>query len=520
MTPAHFIFLYGPPASGKTVTGLRLAESLHLPFYDLDEVIETQAGSSIPQIFAAEGEAGFREREAAALQGLLNWQCGVVALGGGALLRPENRRIAEAAGSVICLSASFETILERLEGGDGGRPLLEGEAQDQLRKLLEQRNQHYASFRLQLESDYRSVDQTAWQAQVCLGMFRVEGMGAGYDVLVRNGGLNELGLALRERKLQGPLALVSDQNVAELYVEPVLHSLRAAGYSVQSVLISAGEQHKTLATANQLWESFVHAGVERSATIIALGGGVVGDLAGFAAAVYLRGVRWVTLPTSLLAMVDASLGGKTGCDLPQGKNLVGAFHPPSLVLADPQVLKSLPESELRNGLAEVLKHGILGDPDLFERCSRGWQALRDELDSVVRQAMAVKLRIIQEDPYERGERASLNLGHTLGHALEQASDFRIKHGEGVAIGTLAAARLAEQIGLAEAGLSAMIETALSRLALPTHTPPGLERERILSAMTLDKKRLSGKLKLVLPTRIGACRWGVEVDNPAQLLDLV
>ena len=140
MTPAYFIFLYGPPASGKTVTGLRLAESLHLPFYDLDEVIETQAGSSIPQIFAAEGEAGFREREAAALKGLLNWQRGVVALGGGALLRPENRRLAEAAGTVVCLSASFETIVERLGGGDGERPLLEGEAQDQLRKLLEQRD--------------------------------------------------------------------------------------------------------------------------------------------------------------------------------------------------------------------------------------------------------------------------------------------------------------------------------------------------------------------------------------------
>jgi 3-dehydroquinate synthetase len=228
----------------------------------------------------------------------------------------------------------------------------------------------------------------------------------------------------------------------------------------------------------------------------------------------------VTLPTSLLAMVDASLGGKTGCDLPQGKNLVGAFHPPSLVLADPQTLRTLPEAELRNGMAEVLKHGILGDAELFERCSQGWQVLSNDLDSLVRQAMAVKLRIIQEDPYERGERASLNLGHTLGHALEQASDFQIKHGEGVAIGTLAAARLAEQMGLAQTGLAEKIEAALNRLGLPTGVPPGLERERILSAMMLDKKRLSGKLRLVLPTRIGASRWGVEIDDPVQLLDVV
>jgi 3-dehydroquinate synthase len=520
MMPSPFIFLYGPPASGKTVTGLRLAESLHLPFYDLDEVIETQSGSSIPQIFAAQGEAGFREREATALKGLLDWQRGVVALGGGALLRPENRRMAEAAGRVVCLEASFETILQRLEGGDGGRPLLEGEAREQLRKLLEQRNGHYASFRLQVESDHRSVDQTAWQVQICLGIFRVEGMGAGYDVLVRQGSLNGLGLALRERKLLGPLVLVCDENVAPLYAEPALRSLREAGYSVQLVEMLAGEQNKTLTTAAQLWEAFVRAGVERSGTVIALGGGVVGDVAGFAAAVYLRGVRWVTLPTTLLAMVDASLGGKTGCDLPQGKNLVGAFHPPSLVLADPQLLKTLPEAELRNGMAEVLKHAILGDAALFERCSHGLQALSEDLDMVVQQAMAVKLRIIQEDPYERGERASLNLGHTLGHALEQASDFQLKHGEGVAIGCLAAARLAEQMGLVQMDLSATIEAALNRLGLPISVPPGLQRERILSAMGLDKKRLSGKLRLVLPTCIGASRWGVEIDDPAKLLDMV
>lgn len=520
MAPAHFIFLYGPPASGKTATGLRLAEILNLPFYDLDEVIETQAGSSIPQIFAAEGEAGFRDREAAALKGLLNWQRGVVALGGGALLRPENRRLAESMGMVVCLSASFEIILQRLEGGDGGRPLLEGEAREQLRNLLEQRKQHYASFLSRVESGRYSIDQAAWQAQICLGMFRVEGMGAGYDVLVRQGGLNGLGLALRGRKLLGPLALVSDENVAPFYAELALRSLRDAGYSVQLAVIPAGEQTKTLTTANQLWQAFVQAGVERSGAVLALGGGVVSDLAGFAAAVYLRGVRWVALPTSLLAMVDASLGGKTGCDLPQGKNLVGAFHPPSLVLADPQVLSTLPETELRNGMAEVIKHGILGDAELFEHCSQGWQTLREDLDQVVRQAMAVKLHIIQEDPYERGERALLNLGHTLGHALEQASDFRVKHGEGVAIGTLAAARLAERMGLAHTGLSNTVETALDQLGLPTRLPPGLERERILSAMTLDKKRLSGKLRLVLPTRIGAARWGVEIDDPAQLLDMV
>ena len=521
MTTSSFIFLYGPPASGKTATGLRLAESLHLPFYDLDMMIEAQAGSTIPEIFAAEGEAGFREREAAALRGLLNCKPGVAALGGGALLRDGNRALAERGGRVVCLAAGFETILERLEASGGGRPLLEGEAREQLHQLLEQRARHYASFRLQVDSSALSIEETAWQAQVGLGMFRVEGMGAGYDVRVQRGGLSGLGLALRERKLAGPLALVSDENVAKLYAEQASTALREAGYEVQGVVIPAGEQHKTLASANRLWEGFLKAGVERSGTVLALGGGVVGDLAGFAAAVYLRGVRWVNLPTSLLAMVDASLGGKTGCDLPQGKNLVGAFHPPSLVLADPQTLETLPEAELRNGLAEALKHGVVGDKTLFERLSQGTPGAGEALEQIVRQAMAVKLRVIEKDPYERGERATLNLGHTLGHALEQASDYRLRHGEAVAIGMLAAARLAEKKGLAEqAGMAELVEAALVRLGLPTEMPPGLERGRLLEAMMLDKKRRSGKLRVALPVRIGACRWGVEIDDPSELVDMV
>ena len=520
MKPSPFVFIYGPPASGKTATGLRMAESLHLPFYDLDMMIETQAGQAIPEIFAAEGEVGFREREAVALKGLRNCLPGVAALGGGALLRAENRQLVESLGRVVCLTASFETILERLEASGGGRPLLEGEARQQLVLLLEQRAAHYASFGSQVDSSALSIDEAAWQAQICLGRFRVEGMGAGYDVLAQPGGLAGLGLALRERKLAGPLALVSDANVAQLYAERVTGSLRDAGFDVQVVVIPAGEGHKTLETAAMLWEGFLHAGVERGSTVLALGGGVVGDLAGFAAAVYLRGVRWVNVPTSLLAMVDASLGGKTGCDLPQGKNLVGAFHSPSLVLADPQVLQTLPEAELRNGLAEALKHGVVGDPALFERLSRGAPRAVSELDAIVSQAMAVKLRVIENDPYEQGERATLNLGHTLGHALEQASDFSLRHGEAVAIGMLAAARLAEQMKLAPPGLAQEIEAALVRLGLPTHAPLGLRRERVLEAMQLDKKRRSGKLRAVLPVRIGTCRWGVEIGGPEALLDMV
>jgi 3-dehydroquinate synthase len=522
--PKSAIFIYGPPASGKSSLGYRLAEALELPFYDLDQVIEAQSERSIPEIFAAEGEAGFRQRESAALADVLQWERGVVALGGGALLEPRNRTRVESAGRVLCLAASFEAICERLGSTEDGRPLLSGDTKLRLKQLLEQRAAHYASFPCQLDSTTASPDEIAWQAQVRLGLFRVRGMGAAtlsgaaYDVCIAAGSLAELGAALQARHLRGPLALVSDDNVAAHYAPPVLGALRQAGYAAQLVVIPAGEAHKTMDTVLRLWNASLEAGLERGSTVVALGGGVVGDLAGFAAATYLRGVKWVTVPTSLLAMVDASLGGKTGADLPQGKNLVGAFHSPALVLADPHTLATLPVDELRNGLAEVVKHGVLGDPRLFELCSQGEQAARANLDEIVRRAVAVKVRVIQEDPFERGRRASLNLGHTLGHAVEVVSGYGLKHGEGVAIGMVQAARLAERLGMAEQGLAQTIQNALQGLGLPVEIPPGLDAARLLAAMGLDKKRAGGKLRLVLPVRIGEVRWGVEVERPSALLE--
>lgn len=507
-----FIMIYGPPASGKSSLGSRLAESLRLPFYDLDELIESQAGLSIPQIFAVEGETGFRRRESAALADVLDFEHGVIALGGGALLHPENRLRAEAAGQVLCLSAPFEAIVARLEAGQGQRPLLDGDTRDRLRRLLEQRAAHYTSFPLQLDTGQLSISEATWQAQIRMGMFHVTGMGKGYDVRVAEGGLDHLGRMLSARKIKGPLAVVSDENVAPLYAQRTLAVLQASGYTAHLVVIPAGEQHKTVSTLNLLWDAFLAAGLERGSTVIALGGGVVGDLAGFAAATYLRGIPWVAVPTTLLAMVDASLGGKTGADLAQGKNLVGAFHPPSLVLADPSLLASLPDVELRNGLAEVVKHGLITDPVLYELCSRGWQTVRINLDEMVRRAMAVKIRTIQEDPYEHGRRACLNLGHTLGHAIEAASEYRLKHGEAVAIGMVFAARLAERNGLASNGLAAEVAQTLRNLGLPTDIPSGLDRQRILDGVAVDKKRSAGKVRWVLPARIGEVRWGIELDD--------
>ncbi len=342
-------------------------------------------------------------------------------------------------------------------------------------------------------------------------------MGEGYDVRVISDGLPGLGCALQQRGLHGPIGVVSDENVAPLYAEQVAQGLESCGYEVAVIVMPAGEAHKNLATLQQIWGELLAAGIERRSTIVALGGGVVGDLAGFAAASLLRGVRWVVAPTSLVAMVDASLGGKTGADLPQGKNLIGAFHPPSLVLADPSALTTLPEAEARSGLAEVVKHGLIDDPSLFELCAAGWAALQHDWEAVVRRAMAVKIRIIEADPFEGGMRAALNLGHTVGHALEKASGYRLRHGEAIAIGLVAEARLAERLGLADPDLGDTVAQVLRDLGLPTEIPTSLDREVIFDAMRVDKKKHRGGIRFALPRRIGQVQVGVPVDDLESVL---
>jgi shikimate kinase/3-dehydroquinate synthase len=529
------IFLYGPSGSGKSTLGRMLAENLALPFFDLDEIIVAQAGASIPEIFAREGETGFRQRERAELLKLLEADWGVIALGGGALLDPQSRAQVELAGPILCLTATPETLLQRLKSTAEERPLLtedEGSAPERARlmELLAARAEHYASFPLQMDTSAGSSKDIAWNAQVQLGAFHVHGMGPGageddrgagnparpqiegYDVRVQPGGLDALGAALKRRNLPGPVALVTDENVGAIYMHRALKSLHEAGYTCQPVIIPAGEASKNVATVSFLWEAFLEIGLERGSPVVALGGGVVGDLAGFAAATYKRGVPWVVMPTTLLAMADASLGGKTGADLAQGKNLVGAFHAPQLVLTDPQTLRTLPQEELRSGLAEVVKAGIIGDPDLFARCARGWEALAANWEEVVRRAMAVKIQVIEADPYEQGRRAALNLGHTIGHALEMLSGYELRHGEAVAIGMVVEARIAEAIGLAQQGLADETRAALGNLGLPTEIPNGMDRRRILEAMQVDKKRSRGRVRFALPVRIGEVKTGIEIDD--------
>jgi len=502
------IYLYGPPGVGKSTIGKILAATLNLPFVDLDSEIEKTAALPIPEIFAREGEVGFRQLESAALKDLQG--ASIVALGGGALLDPENQNHAEKIGEVICLQASPGNLTERLQTEKDQRPLLQ---KNSLKELLDTRRPHYQSFEFQIDTDNLSPEEIAKIIQNRLGRFYLRGMGKGYAARVENDGLKNLDALLAENGCNPPFFIISDSNTAPLYADELAQKLNA-----DKVIFPAGEKNKSIETMTQIWRDLLNAGMERRGTILALGGGIVNDMAGFAAATIMRGVAWVSIPTSLLSMVDASLGGKTGANIKEGKNLVGAFYPPKFVLADPATLRTLPEAEIRNGLAEVVKHGVIDDPELFSLCRQGLEIISNNWHQFITQAMGVKIRIIEADPFEGGIRAALNFGHTIGHGVEALTQYGVRHGEAVGIGMVVETRLAEKLGIAEAGLADEIAATLTALGLPVEIPEGIQASMLVKVMQMDKKKSKGIIKFALPVRIGEIRVGVEIKDLKKLLE--
>ena len=529
MSCPNKFWIYGPPASGKTTLGKALARLLGVRFVDTDEQISRKVGMPLAEFFSARGEAAFRAEETAVLKSVAAApEEAVVALGGGALLNPENRAIVEAAGKVLVLEAAPEVILARAERQAGERPLVDGASPKaraaRMSALLKQRAAHYASFPTRISTDNQTPEDLAWQAAALFGRFQIRSMRSarapsGSTVRVFRGALGSVGECLTGMGTGGKVALVGDETVMALYGEKVRSSLKEAGLAAEVFTFPAGEQSKNVETARRLWEALAKEGLERGDAVLALGGGVSTDLGGFVAATYMRGVKWVALPTSLLGMVDAAIGGKTGIDLPQGKNLVGAFFPPILVLADPNALQTLPDVEFRNGMAEFIKHGVIGDPQIFALAKT---ARREEVEDAVSRAMAVKIRVVESDPYEQGIRASLNLGHTIGHGVEAASGYRLRHGEAVSIGMVGEAMLAESLGLASRGLAAEIADALQRWNLPVAIPAWLPAESVWRAMQVDKKKAAGALKFALPKAIGEVEVGISAppDKVKEVLGLL
>ena len=457
------VYLYGAPASGKTTLGRRLALALDCDFVDLDAVIVHNAGRPIAEIFGQEGEAHFRELESKELRLVGEYYskkptATVIALGGGTLLTTENRAFCEETGTVLCLDTPpVEELERRLGAAAGTRPLGD---------KAKERAAHYASFPNRLSASFD----------------------LGESLVVVGRGLAPALLAGRRA--------VADGTVAALY--PGLLGT-AAGLGLVST-IPPGESNKTISTVASLWSAFVREGFGRRDTVVAVGGGVTGDLTGFAAATFMRGIGWINVPTTLLSMTDASTGGKTGCDLAEGKNLAGAFHAPKLVVIDADFLKTLPPDILRAGKAEMIKHALIGGRGTYP-----FGKAKDAIPSPAEIAanLAVKVDIVRKDPFERtGERLKLNCGHTVGHAVERLSDYALSHGDAVAIGCVAEARLAEERGLSPSGWADEVASAFAAEGLPTELPSGMDWAKMSPVMRGDKKRAGSVVTFALP-----CQWG-------------
>jgi 3-dehydroquinate synthase len=337
-----------------------------------------------------------------------------------------------------------------------------------------------------------------------------------YRIVVASGALQSVGQRLRELRLGSRAALVSDGAIMRLYGKTVVTSLEAEGFTVTTIEVPEGEAAKTLAVAEHCWDQLLTAGLDRTSTVMALGGGAVGDVAGFAAATYMRGINFVQLPTTVLAQVDASIGGKTAIDHPLGKNMIGAFHQPRLVVVDPAVARTLPEREFRSGLAEIVKHGIVLDADYFAELERDLAPLaaRDlgVLERIIGGSCRLKASVVERDEREAELRHVLNYGHTIGHALEAATGYaRYAHGEAVSLGIVAEARLARRLGIADDETTARQERMLETLGLPVRAP-SIDVEPIVSAMARDKKAKDGRVPFVLAPRIGAFRIVYDVPT--------
>jgi len=345
-----------------------------------------------------------------------------------------------------------------------------------------------------------------------------------YDVLIGRGLLDQVGKQLKD-KVKGPVVIIADQSIITLYATKVENSIREAGFHVFTLSVPSGERSKSSEEFSRLLSELAKRKVPRSGTIIAIGGGVIGDLAGFVAASYLRGITFIQVPTTLLAMVDSSVGGKTGINLPEGKNLVGAFYQPKLVVADLDTLKTLPSREFSAGMAEVIKYGAIKDEDevLFDRVAKGVKPDNYDLDKIIENCVTIKADIVKNDEFEtRGQRALLNFGHTLGHAIENASDYEYLHGEAIALGMLAATWLSTQAGLLPNEALTAMRNALAANDLPLYLRHSVNAGRILSALEKDKKiGPDGRVQWVLLEKIGKAKTGcTEVIEPDYAIDFL
>lgn len=504
--------------AGKSTVGQKLAAALHRTFCDLDDTIATTAGIDIPEIFRGRGEAHFRALESDALAAVLaRDEALVVATGGGTPCAPENLARMRAAGLVVALTAPLATLLARIPDRTS-RPLLDPASVGQVRALFAERQPIYRQAHAVIDTSDLSPGDVCGRISGLAKTFDDLAAGDREDatfvvtrdavcpILTAAGSLDRIGTWPDTERA----AILTDDNVGPLYADRAKAALDAAGIATTTVTVAAGEGTKTLAEVGKVAEKLACAGLDRQSVIVALGGGVIGDLAGFVAATLFRGIPCIQVPTTLLAMIDSAIGGKTGVNLAAGKNLVGAIVQPVLVVTDPETLATLPARELRAAYGELLKYGLLdGDPlwteiaALAPAIASGAVSL-DAITPVIRRAAAIKAAIVGADERERsGRRALLNLGHTVGHAIETAAGYgRLLHGEAVALGLIAAARVSAALDLCPTDLETTISDTAAAAGLDTDLSPWLT-DQVLAATAVDKKRRAGKIRFVALAGAGA-----------------
>jgi shikimate kinase/3-dehydroquinate synthase len=507
------IWLSGPMGSGKSTVAPLVARALGVPVRDLDADIEARAGAPISSIFAARGEAGFRALERETLAELLAATVatgGVIALGGGAVTSSDVRRRLLREGVLVTLDGSPEALAARI-GDAASRPLLAGrDPVEGLAGLRAMRGDAYAECHGVV--DTTSVSPTEVADRVVALAARpalVVPLGArSYRVELGRGVRQTLASRLREC-VRGACVLVVDAALQARWGDEALAGLARAGITAVPVVLGGGDAQKTLVAVERVWDAALRAGVDRDAMVVALGGGVVGDVAGFAASTLLRGVSFAQIPSTLLAMVDSSVGGKTGIDRLEGKNLVGTIQQPRFVLCDVELLETLPIRERRAGLAEVVKSAVLSGESALAALERDVDALaRGDEGAILRaihMSIGLKADIVAADEHEtRGLRLRLNLGHTVGHALEAQSGYALRHGEAVGLGLLAAARVSERLGFATAALGQRIAALLEAFGLPVDLDAHLCTETWIW-MRSDKKRAGDVVRFLVPVAPGDVR---------------
>jgi shikimate kinase/3-dehydroquinate synthase len=541
------LIITGFSGTGKSLVAKEVALRLNWDFLDTDDEIVKQAGKPIAEIFRQDGEGRFRELEREMIRKACQQRHTVISIGGGAIVDPQNYELLAKTGLIVCLEAKPETIYERLfrEAACNPRteirPLLAVDNPlERIRQLKASRQSYYAKADWTIHTDGLSISEVAEEVIRASRLLRryaprndrervqsgidkdiaclVETTTQSYPVFVGYGLLDKLGEKMKKAALSGTATIISDENVFSLYVSKAEGVLKSAGFAVNSFVVPAGEETKSIDYAIKIYDFLVEHRAERDDIIIALGGGMVGDLAGFVAATFLRGMPWIQVPTSLVAMVDASIGGKVGINHPEGKNLIGAFYQPNLVLADPQTLTTLHQRELTSGWAEVIKHGLILDEEFVQFLESNVDKLTklepELLTRAIARSAAIKAQVVSQDEKEKeGKRTILNYGHTIAHGLEAATQYkRFLHGEAVAIGMVGAAKLSQRLGLLPSAAVERQQALLQKFRLPTDFT-GLDLTGITKAMEVDKKVKEKAIRWVLLQDIG--KVVIRSDVPQQ-----